>query len=332
MDLDRFRNTKYHYSIDFLRGVAALTVVLFHFVTGSNLRFQNFLLLRDIASFGNLGVQVFFVVSGFVIPNAMYNGRYHLKDFKRFLFKRLIRLEPPYLVSVLICLLLAYVSTLSPYYRGQLLSLSVQQVFLHIAYLNAIFKYEWLNPVYWTLAIEFQYYFIMAVLFPLLLSLNKRWVGVLFIIGLALSLFLPLRNFIPFHFPYFFVGISLFLLKIDRISVYQFSGSMVLAFLTIFYNEGWAHMLACLLPIPIILFTDIKYKITIFLGAISYSLYLLHVPIGQRMMNIGENFISNDFVMSLYMLIVISITILISFGFYKLTEAPSKRISKNISY
>lgn len=82
--------------VDALRGVAALAVALFHF-SGQ----LSSPLALAFKSYGWLGVDVFFVLSGFVISLSLQGKGYALKDFPAFLLRRLVRLEPPYLEGVL---------------------------------------------------------------------------------------------------------------------------------------------------------------------------------------------------------------------------------------
>lgn len=120
--------------------------------------------MRLTGLYGWLGVPVFFVISGFVIPYAMYNAGYSLSHFGRFLAKRLIRLDPPYLASILLILLVGILPTFVPGFAGQRPSFPTAQVLAHLGYLNTFLGYQWLNPVYWSLAIEFQYYLLIGFL------------------------------------------------------------------------------------------------------------------------------------------------------------------------
>jgi peptidoglycan/LPS O-acetylase OafA/YrhL len=98
--------------------------------------------LRASGDYGWLGVQVFFVISGFVIPYSMYCGGYRpWQHFGRFLAKRLVRLEPPYLVSIVVFITLWYLSALSPGFRGSPPELSTPQLLCHVGYLNTFVGY-----------------------------------------------------------------------------------------------------------------------------------------------------------------------------------------------
>ena len=83
--------------VNALRGLAALWVAWYH-VTGLLQPESN--LLATLGRYGFMGVQVFFVVSGFVIPYALHRAHYQLPQYPRFLAKRLLRLHPPYLAVV----------------------------------------------------------------------------------------------------------------------------------------------------------------------------------------------------------------------------------------
>ena len=84
--------------IDVLRGFAALAVTWFHLTN-----IYEWSWLRHSGNYGWLGVEVFFVLSGFVIPYSIahtYRGYTHA-DFPSFFVRRVVRLEPPYILSIL---------------------------------------------------------------------------------------------------------------------------------------------------------------------------------------------------------------------------------------
>src|ERR1017187_46026 len=154
-------------TLDALRGLAALGVCWFHFTNG-NKAFLPDGLLKSSGAYGWLGVEMFFVISGFIIPYTLQRSGYRSSDYGRFLIKRIIRLDPPYLVAILAVIALNYASAASPGFNGPHFNFSLVQVTLHLGYLNVFFGYPWLNPVFWTLAIELQYYLAVGLLFPLI--------------------------------------------------------------------------------------------------------------------------------------------------------------------
>ena len=67
-------------------------------------------------------------------------------------------------------------------------------------------------------------------------------------------------------------------------------------------------------------------------GAISYSLYLLHVPIGGRIMNLGGRFAHGTPALVLLLMTAVGTSILAAAIFYRLVELPSQRLSSSIQY
>lgn len=100
-----------------MRGVAAVMVMWFHFT---------FALpdgvLRASGLYGYLGVEVFFVISGFIIPYSMDRPYRFAKDGLAFIGRRILRLEPPYLMSVLLILCVPYIACFTPWFDGDISS------------------------------------------------------------------------------------------------------------------------------------------------------------------------------------------------------------------
>jgi peptidoglycan/LPS O-acetylase OafA/YrhL len=70
-----------------------------------------------------------------------------------------------------------------------------------------------------------------------------------------------------------------------------------------------------------------------FLGKISFSIYLLHTPIGtDGIINFCQNFISDEVGKIILMFATIPLIILISWIFYKYIEEPTMKLSKKIIY
>src|ERR1041385_3215131 len=128
--------TEHIYTVDSLRGLAALAVCWFH-MTHGNETFLQPGVLRNSGNRGYLGVQVFFVISGFIIPWALSRANYKPRYFFIFLLKRIIRLDPPYIVAIILVVFTAFLSSFSPLYHGQPFIIDWRQVLWHLGYLNA---------------------------------------------------------------------------------------------------------------------------------------------------------------------------------------------------
>jgi peptidoglycan/LPS O-acetylase OafA/YrhL len=163
-------------SIDALRGVAALAVLLFHAVGGLQARIDNLprLLGTSIAtllSFGYTGVTLFFVISGFCIhlrwAKAQAAGHGSKINFIAFWKRRVFRLYPPYLIalaSYLFVLMLEGKVEVSHFFA---FDLGVHLVMLHNVMFETAYSF---NGAFWTLAIEEQLY----LAYFLLLFLRRR--------------------------------------------------------------------------------------------------------------------------------------------------------------
>ena len=192
-------------SVHALRGLAALSVALYHFGSG-NPSFYVPKVLKTITSYGWLGIEVFFVISGFILPYSLWKAGYtlSLQNVKRFVWKRVARLDPPYLVTIAIVLTLAFSSPLVPGFRGEPFHFSLKQLALHVGYLNGIAGVPWLNPAFWTLAVEFQFYLLLAFVYPFVSSPapGTRRAGVMLLLALSFAYHLvgggsTVLNFLP---------------------------------------------------------------------------------------------------------------------------------------
>ncbi len=179
-----------------LRGLAALAVTLYHCSLNVRIPWPHGFV--SAADFGKFGVQAFFVISGFILPYSLWKAGYVLSDAGKFLLKRLVRLDPPYLTSVALSVVALVLAARN---GGTSFSISWPQIALHLGFLTIFSNYEWLNVVYWTLAVEFQFYLLLAFSFPLLKN-RYRW---LLFGGLAgLSVLVPGTPFLPIHSSHFY--------------------------------------------------------------------------------------------------------------------------------
>lgn len=312
--------------------MAAISVCLFHFIC-TTVGLFNREDLPSFLSYGKYGVHVFFVISGFIIPYSMYLSEYNIKSLPKFLLKRFIRIEPPYLVSILLAISLISLKHFAHIGVDQFDELSIKRVALHIGYLINFFpEYHWLNDVYWTLAIEFQYYIFIALSLSLFVNekIYYRIVGYLLII---------LLNFLPSnveHFPYysmlFLIGIVTFSFKANIISQFEFWIVFVLSlvFLSIYINYVYA-IVGGATALVIIYFSDVKIYLFDALGKISYSIYLIHPIIGGAIINVGSRHVSTTYERIALVCFGFIITLLSSYVMYLLIERPSKTASSKIN-
>ena len=325
-------------TVDALRGIASFCVAWFHFTNG-NPAFLPVGFLKSSGQYGWLGVQMFFVISGFVIPHALYKARYQVPQYGRFLAKRIIRLDPPYLADICLVLALAYVVPLIPMFHGNPPTYSFAQLLGHLGYANSLIGKPWVNPVFWSLGIEFQYYLLMGLIFPLLVTAN-RLIRLALILALLLPALLISRPSLIFAWlPLFVAGIQTFQKRIGYLSNGSFAAGLALVFSIIWAGgrigggaAGLPSAIVMLLTALAIAFVTLRSSLLNWLGLISYSLYLVHVPIGGKVVNLGARYTHGFYSEITVLFLAVLASLVTAFLLYWAVELPSQKLSSKISY
>ncbi|MDR3747896.1 MAG: acyltransferase [Acidobacteriota bacterium] len=312
--------------INALRAFAALIVAWGHFVAGQG----KWLSLSG--KYGYLGVHIFFVISGFVIPWSLYRARYALRDYPRFLLKRNVRLYPPYIASIAISIVAAnYI--FAPLFHLPAVTVTARSLLLHFAYLNDIVGVPWVNVVYWTLAIEFQWYLLVGLMFPLLGSRNKlaRFAG---IAGMMLTYFAVGNDHLIFHsIPIFLVGVFVFQYRISLIGAREMLGLIAVMVLAMIGPIGWIVAGVSVTTAMLIAFSAFRNRAMDRVGDVSYSLYLLHLPIGVTVIGLLSHYLPYS---GSYMIVLDVVGVAASMGaawmMYQAVEKPSQTMSSAIRF
>jgi len=162
-------------AIDALRGLAALAVVFFHVQGALDRGPQPWMpvWLAELARGGHFGVNVFFVLSGFVIAYSVRDGLMSPGYFGRFALRRSIRLDPPYWSAIALELVLIFAG-LALFPGLGTPTPSLPQVLAHLVYLQDILGYPHLVYSFWTLCYEFQFYLLFVGLLVLGRQLQAR--------------------------------------------------------------------------------------------------------------------------------------------------------------
>ncbi len=267
-------------TLDYFRGIAALAVVFFH--RGSLPSFPS--PLDVLIRYGEVGAYIFFVISGYVI--YMSAERHFLEGHKgsiAFACKRIRRIYPAFWMS----LILAY---------GVSVFISHESYSIADVLGSATLTYVPLNlqapqVVYWTLVSEQQFYVVMVILILPIFRKARKWlilgssiIGLCYGLGL-LSRYRLFNSLLSRNWLEFELGIvSYFVLqrKVPR-------WVSVPIFITLFL-VGWAEsyrtQAASLFALFLIVIYPLDNSISTsrilfpfeWLGKISYSLYLLHLP------------------------------------------------------
>ena len=311
--------------LDAWRGLAALSVCFYHFGRGLPDGF-----FKEACTFGNLGVDVFFVISGFVIPLWLDRAGGSWGDIPLFLWKRFIRLYPAFLFASLCSLGLWWGSGLIPGFRGEPVGISGTGALANLFFLCDIVGQPWIVPVSWSLAIEWQYYLAAAVSFFFLCRSTPAWRLVTIVLWILAS-FIPLgKQWLPAYGGVFALGFVSFLHWKGELSRKAF---LLLALLAGAAHGAQFGAAAGFIGVSAALGMLVPWRGPAslrFLGEISYSLYLTHVLIGGRVINLGLRFPEEWPTRSLFFFTALAGSIFFAWGFYKIVEKPSHLASQKI--
>jgi len=340
---------KYRAEIDGLRGICVLAVVGFH--AG----------FRPLAG-GFVGVDVFFVISGYLIT-SMILGDLLSNSFTllRFYMRRAARLTPSLIFTLLIVFLFGFMF----YDNGAFASLGKDIAFSSIGAANLLFAQgvnyfaseAKVRPLLhlWSLGIEEQFYLVWPVILKLTASLNKKhrllFVLILFLVSLiASSLMMVNSSLKAYYLPQYrvfelLVGalVAIFLrdndyLKTLPLKVRSFLAAvgllLIIIPLFIFDDQtlfpGYSALVPCLGTALLLLFAVdtplsklLQSKMLVFIGLISYPLYLLHFPVISIL-----DYFQYDCGPVYKVLIVLAIAIPLSWVLYQYFETPVRKIAK----
>lgn len=350
---------KYRPEIDGLRAIAVISVIIYH-------------LNENWLSGGFLGVDIFFVISGFLITGIIITEiQQNSFSFKQFYTRRIKRIYPAFITVMALVSFIASAIFIYNDFNKLRKTIELAIAFLSNFYLGLTQGYFDLsaneNPALhiWSLAVEEQYYLI----FPLILILaykKFREIKVLFIITLILFFILLATSFIPANFYkevlhqpniYYLSNLRFPELLIGSLlAIYHnFSNkaklskqvSNILAILStlllfsclflmnndIAFIPGVTLILPCIFTALIIHTTYqnnviklcLSNKVIVFIGKISYSLYLYHwIFIALAYYITGEKQINNQSIT-----IVTVLTIIFSVLSYYLIEQPIRKSKLN---
>ena len=280
-------------SIDSMRGIAALIVVYTHILpaapAGGLTSFRLFLeLLNDlIFQRGQLGVALFFIISGYVVPYSLAGAREY--GISKFIISRIMRLYPAYWIS-----LAAGVWLVVPNAGNNV-------IFANLTMVQRFMGIEDVLGVYWTLSVELVFYFLIVLGFFAGIIQKPRRLGWLslgliattFVFALARRLFdapLPAGNLL--FLCLMFGGAWLRLGVYKKKDLWWIVAAFLAAILAICwllyypdrYGAPWLLQFSRYLYAVGLFFAFLNWRaITVaplpYLGRISYSIYLFHIPV-----------------------------------------------------
>ena len=310
---------EYRKDIDGLRAIAIIFVLCFHL---------NLNIFNNLFSGGFIGVDIFFVVSGYLITGLLLKNFDESKSIKLFYLKRARRLLPAYYVVIFISIIFSYFYLVSSYFKefsGSVISATALISNIFFAIKSNYFDAQYfLKPLLhtWSLSVEFQF----IIFYPLFLYYclkyfdEKKIIYLFFFLIILNLLFVQFGGNLQFAYPYleqniqffnppkvgtffystsriweFLFGAIFYFLrkkKIGDIKIFYYLGFFIILFSLFFFskqieNPSFNNLLpvigTCLILLngkkDNIVKKILSLKYLVFVGLISYSLYLVHFPI-----------------------------------------------------
>jgi peptidoglycan/LPS O-acetylase OafA/YrhL len=277
--------------LDGLRGVAILLVVCFHAFAKwpSIVPYGNSYGDFPIFKYGYLGVQLFFLISGFVILMSLEKNR----SFGVFIYKRWLRLFPAMLVASILVYLTAGFFPERPAGIPNVYSVLPGLTFIDPNCIRIITgtKINLLEGAFWSLFVEFKFYIVFGICYFMLKRTNALIalfsMYILSIVGtkLNISFLNTLSEFFSFtFFGWFVTGSLAYLYFISKKNKYLYFSILVGLLNIVPYRHDPKSLLFSFI-ILILFFTPIYFEKTrfilqnsviLFWGLISYPLYLIH--------------------------------------------------------
>lgn len=328
----------YRSDIDGMRAIAVVAVIFFHAGFLPN---------------GYLGVDMFFVISGFLITGIIYRGiiadKFSIFDF----YDRRIRRIIPLATFISLVALVIGIFVMLPDDLENLAESVVATSFFGNNILQAITTRNYWDVVNeykplmhtWSLAIEEQYYFLYPFLFLLLRKRKKLFLPAIILLAtLSYILFLmPFEHYqkfyyLPFRFFELATGGVLAIIMNKKVVVYRFTVIPIILIFLLFYVDLSFLSNELLITLTVLLSAIIlgsansvspiskaimENKVFIYIGRISYSLYMWH----QLLFAFGRYFVFENLTLG-PTFILVALTFILSALTYEFIEQPFRNRHK----
>ena len=272
--------------LDALRGLAALAVVAFHYTSHYQAEYGHLVPPWFGFPVGNYGVNLFFLISGFVIFMTLDRTKLAVD----FVVSRFSRLFPAYWVAMAITAAVVYTIGM-PEQR-----IPVADLAMNLTMIQDLFAFQQLDGSYWTLEVELFFYAQMLFWYVLGKLGRIHWIiagWLILVVAYALTeqhhmhFSYYLRELLILRYiPFFALGILFYRIYTRPGEHLQNLVFIALSLIAIGVASEWVYLVAALVCSGIFgLFVTgmlrwLNQPFFAFFGAISYSLYLLHQAVG----------------------------------------------------
>lgn len=292
--------------LDVLRFIAAYAVVLYHFgfrgYAADGLQHIEYRELAPLLQYGYLGVQLFFIISGYVIFLSLEN-----RSARDFAVSRAIRIYPTFWV----CLALSTTVILSA--QDPKFQITIAQALINITLIPETFGGHYVDSAYWSLAVELQFYLGALLLTKGVPERILPFAIIAWVIAGALAsastrlLGFPVPMLGGNYVPFFGIGIAIYQLHrghSTRPALLLLGVSLLLALISSVFqmqklNAYYSASMKAYITIPMIMLmvfmvyvsprikiasTRLR-RVAVALGGVTYPLYLAHQNIGYITLN-----------------------------------------------
>ncbi|MBC7454780.1 MAG: acyltransferase [Massilia sp.] len=330
------------HEIDLLRGIACLSVLAFHYLwrgpSTHAMQGIDFPLAQSIASYGYLGVQLFFVISGFVILMSAHGA-----TPRNFFASRVARLYPALWVAASLTAGTAW------FLRDAHFSVSFYDYLINLTMLAHWFDTPFVDGAYWSLGYELHFYIFVWLAMRFGLMARIQW---LLAAWLLISAINAIRPMWPIELwlnarwaPFFVAGGVFYLIRTSGVTLARLGLLTVSFSLALIYTAAHeqTHTSATgpgLMPSPVValILTCIfvtfwliatcrlhmkASALTYYAGALTYPVYLLHQNFG--FMLFGQLSSAWDNVL-VAMLSTLTVVLVISWAINAVIERPLGRL------
>ena len=313
--------------LDYGRFLAALCVLAYHYLfngihNGKIDSISHIPGVADVAKYGYLGVEFFFMISGYVIFYSAQN-----KSAGNFLTSRAVRLFPAFWVAVLLT------SSVAFFIGGELMSVSAPQVIANLTMFPTLLGYGFVDGVYWTLQYEWKFYFAVFALLAFGFQDKLSLAFMLWPVAMLLAKLTGLTG-LPYmggYFCYFAAG-CLFALRGQNQTSASLASLLLSLYLCIsftldkagvlestkgvYYNDA---LIAAIICSFFLIFQSmnsawgsrIRLPGSRLAGAMTYPLYLVHAHIGYMLLSHFANEQNKLLIYALSLLAVLTLAFLI---------------------
>lgn len=346
-------------AIHALRGIAALLVVWSHLAgmwVYSNQEpwapftyFYNNLMIpfHFYHGLGHFGVVIFFLISGYIISMASERD-----SCGAFILKRVLRIFPALFLAVCAIALAqdAIAQAGLPFIPGGHVPTLREVLGAATLYDQIYLGKNDVLLVTWTLVIEVLFYGLVALIYPMMRRMPVGSSLVLLAFG---ALVVAFNDVVPLwisglaasfvYFPVFVVGRLTYLMQSGRIAPPMFVALLLLTatvfaqlhdrvFPGVLFTKSevvpvYTYLQACAIFWIVLLSGNVRNRVLSFFADISYSLYLLHIPVGYTFLTFTKDHLNYNIALPL----AVILAVVASYLSWRLVELPGQSLARQIS-